>query len=162
VRLLDTQAPGTSLASAMPLVLRPPAGESAPTWLIITPDGTKLIGSVEVQANVEAQANPRLRVIQQTGELAVYSTRTGALLQTLASWRWRAQFNSPAQTATWSNQNGSQLIILQPSGRLNILGALTTRGFTTSASRLLPQQPYAYQELQQIVGGQERGVLTTW
>ncbi len=156
VLLLDTAAPGASLTSARLLVLRPPAGKTAPGRLIITPDGSKLIGSVE---SPQPRANPWTAPL--TGQLAVYSTRTGALLRTLASWQSRTEFG-PTETVAWSNRNGSQLIILRPSGRLNILGVLTAQGFTASASQLLPRQPSGYQELQLVLRGHDAGISTTW
>jgi hypothetical protein len=151
MRLLDTTAPGTSLASATLLVLRPPAGDWAPEQPFLTPDGTKLIGPVAKEPPGHGNGpNP-----PWTGELAVYSARTGALLTTLAPWVWRNLFppvpgrgGAPEQTVAWSNRTGSQLIVLQPRDELNILGVLTGNTFTPAGGNLIPQQPAAYQELQ--------------
>lgn len=144
VRLLDTTARGTSLAASKLLVLRPPAGEQAPKQLFLTPDGTTLISPV----HKEPTRNP-----PSSGQLAVYSARTGALLRTLAPWVWSwpsppGRGGGPEQTVAWSNRSGSRLIILQPRGDLNVLGALTGNTFTQTASTLLPQQASAYRELQ--------------
>ena len=143
VRVLDTAAPGTSLASSKLLVLPAPAGESAPGQPIITPDGTKLIGPVATRSLAQ----------RQQGELAVYSARTGALLRTLAPWVWRqtaapGRGGFPSQTAAWSNRSGSQLVMLQPRDDLNVLGVLTGKKLTLTGSKLLPQQAPGYQELQ--------------
>jgi hypothetical protein len=147
VRLLDITARGTSLAASKLLVLRPPAGESAPAQPFLTPDGTTLIGPVGSKRFPETRNHP------STGQLAAYSARTGALLRTLAPWVWRwpsppGRGGNPNQTIAWSNRSGSQLIILQPREDLNILGTLTRNTFTQTASKLLPQQPPGYQELQ--------------
>jgi len=151
MRLLDTTAPGTSLASSRLLVLRPPAGDWAPAQPFLTPDGTKLIGPVAKEPPGHGNGpNP-----PWTGGLAVYSARTGALLSTLAPWVWRnlsppapGHGGNPEQTVAWSNRTGSQLIVLQPRDDLNILGVLTGNTFTQAGGRLIPQQPAAYQELQ--------------
>lgn len=146
VRLLDTAAPGTSLASSKLLALAAPAREAAAGQPIITPDGTKLIGPVGSRSQTPSQ-------VRWTGELAVYSARTGALLRTLAPWTWR-QTSAPGrggfarQTVAWSNRSGSQLIVLQPRDDLNILGVLTGRTLTLTGSKLLPQQTPGYRELQ--------------
>jgi hypothetical protein len=146
VRLLETTGRGASLASGKLLVLRPPAGESAPVRPFLTPDGTTLIGPVGIAPFVQSGNRP------WTGELAVYSARTGALLRTLAPWVWRwpsppGRGGNPQQTVAWSNRTGSQFIILQPHDDLNILSVLNRNTFTQARSKLLPQQPSAYQEL---------------
>jgi hypothetical protein len=147
MRLLDITARGTSLAASKLLVLRPPAGESAPAQPFLTPDGTTLIGPVGSKRFPETPNHP------STGQLAAYSARTGALLRTLAPWVWRwpsppGRGGNPNQTIAWSNRSGSQLIILQPRDDLNILGVLTKNTFTQTARKLLPQQPSGYQALQ--------------
>ncbi len=146
VRLLDTAAPGTSLASSKLLALAAPARETAAGQLIITPDGTKLIGPVGMRSLARGQ-------VHWIGELAVYSARTGALLRTLAPWVWRqtaapGRGGFPTQIVAWSNRSGSQLIVLQPRDDLNILGVLTGKTLTLTGSKLLPQQAPGYQELQ--------------
>lgn len=146
VRLLDTAAPGTSLASSKLLVLAAPARETAAGQLIITPDGTKLIGPVGMRSLARGQ-------VHWIGELAVYSARTGALLRTLAPWVWRqtsapGRGGFPTQIVAWSNRSGSQLIVLQPRDDLNILGVLTGKTLMLTGSKLLPQQAPGYQELQ--------------
>jgi hypothetical protein len=146
VRLLNTAAPGNGLDSGAPLVLRPPAGQSAPAQPLITPDGTKLITTT-------AGKEPFRRHATWTGEIAVYSARTGALLHTLAPWVWPStappgRGGFPKQTVAWSNRTGSQLIMLQPRDQLNMLGVWTANTFTQTAGKLLPQHPSGYQELQ--------------
>lgn len=146
VRLLDTEAPGTSLAASNFLVLRPPAGESALGQPILTPDGTGLIGPV---GNEPFEPGNR----PWTGELAVYSASTGALLHTMAHWVWRwpsppARGGNPMQAIAWSNRTGSQLIVLHPRHELNVLGVLRGNRFTQAGSKLLPRQPAGYGQLQ--------------
>jgi hypothetical protein len=146
VRLIDTVAPGGSLAASRLLALRPPAGES-PVWQVfITPDGTKLIGGTS-----KASSRPLAGI--DRGALLVYSARTGALLQRLAPWKWNGRDNrpghggSPEEMIAWSNPSGSQFIVLHPVDDLNILGSLTDGVFRT-AGPPLPQQPAGYRELQ--------------
>ena len=146
VRLIDTAAPGRSLAASKLLVLRAPAGASAPRQMFITPDGTKLIGGTS-----KAQLRPRNGI--ERGALSVYSARTGALLQRLAPWKWNENDNRPAhggspqEQLAWSNPSGSQLIVLHPVDDLNILGSLTGGTFRTAGAPL-PRQAAGYQELQ--------------
>ena len=145
VRLLNTTAPGSSLASGTLLVLRPPAGASAPAEPVITPDGTKLITT--------AGKEPFGRHATWTGEVAMYSARTGALLHTLAPWVWPSttppgRGGYPKQTVAWSNRTGSQLIMLQPRNQLNMLGVWTANTFMQTRSKLLPPHPSGYQKLQ--------------
>jgi hypothetical protein len=146
VRLLGTTAPGASLTASKLLVLRPPAGDSALAPPFVTPDGAKLIGPVGTFGR-QSQNRP------WTGELAVYSRRTGAPLRTLAPWVWRwpsppGRGGDPKQAVAWSNRTGSQLIVLQPRDDLNILGVLTRNTFMQAGSKRLPQQPSAYRELE--------------
>jgi hypothetical protein len=145
VGLIDTLAPGGTLAAGRLLVLRPPAGESAPGDVFITPDGTKLIGGTGKSGFAPARGT-------WTGELSVYSARTGALLQRLAPWKWDGLDRRPAhggfprELIAWSSLSGSQLILLHPVDDLNILGVLTGRRFSP-AGALLPQAA-GYQELE--------------
>ena len=146
VRLIDTAAPGRSLAVGKLLVLRAPVGESAPRQVFITPDGTRLIGGTG-----ETQFRPRNGI--ERGALSVYSARTGALLRRLAPWKWNENDNRPAhgggpkEQLAWSNPSGSQLIVLHPVDDLNILGSLTGRTFRTAGAPL-PRQAAGYRELQ--------------
>jgi hypothetical protein len=146
VRLIDTVAPGSSLAASKLLVLRPPAGDSAPWQVYITPDGTRLIGGTST-----ARFRPPNGIEQ--GALLAYSARTGALLQRLAPWKWNDNDNRPAhggspkQMLVWSSPSGSQFIVLHPVDDLNILGSLTAGVFRTAGAPL-PRQTAGYQELQ--------------
>ena len=145
VDLIDTLAPGGTLNTGRLLVLRPPAGESAPTGLFITPDGTKLIG------NTGKTPFPRTRG-PWTGELSVYSARTGALLQRLAPWRWNGSDHrpghggSPMELIAWSNTSGSRLVLLYPVHDLNILGVAANGGFRATGAPL--PQASGYRELE--------------
>jgi hypothetical protein len=145
VNLIDTLAPGGTLGAGRFLVLRPPAGESPPADVFITPDGTKLIGGTG-KSDFPPTSGP------WTGELSVYSARTGALLQRLAPWKWNgldsrpAHGGSPKELIAWSNASGSRLILLHPVDDLNILGVLTGNGFSPAGAPL--PQASGYQELE--------------
>ena len=83
----------------------------------------------------------------------MYSARTGALLSPVAPWAWRwpsppGRGGNPDQTVAWSDRTGSQLIILQPRGDLNILAAVAGNTVTQAGAKVLPLQPSGYQELQ--------------
>ena len=139
VRLLDTAAPGTSLASSRLLALHTPAGSASPLRPFLTPAGTELICFVRVQGPHNSR--------HWSGELAVYSTRTGALLRTLDPWASELG-GYPYQIVAWSNFSGSQLIVLQPRNDHYILGVLTGNTFTATRSTLLPRRFAAHQPLQ--------------
>jgi hypothetical protein len=144
VRLIDTLARGGSLAGRQ-LVLSPRPGESPPWQVFVTPDGTKLIGSIVTDSS-------RPLADLSRGELSVYSASTGALLQRLAPWKWNGNDprgghgGLPRELLAWSNPSGSQLILLHPRGDLNILGVLTGGRFRTAGTPL--PQPAGYQELE--------------
>ena len=146
VRLIDTAAPGTSLAASRLLVLRAPVGESAPELVFITPGGTKLIGGTR-----QAQFRPPNGI--ERGALSVYSARTGALLQRLAPWKWNDRDTRPGhggfpqEQLAWSNPSGSQLIVLYPVNHRNTLGSLTGGTLRTTLDPL-PRQAAGYHELQ--------------
>jgi hypothetical protein len=144
VNLIDTLAPGPTLAVRRPLVLRPPVGESPPANVFLTPDGAKLIG--DTGRSVVAPARG-----PWTGELSVYSARTGALLQRLAPWRWNGADHRPGHGGTpreliaWSSTSGSRLILLYPADDLNVLGVLAGHRFSPAGAPL--PQASGYQEL---------------
>ena len=95
----------------------------------------------------------------------MYSARTGALLRTLAAWRWpagshpaRAGRVSEAEVA-WSNRHGSQLIVLQPRHELNVLGVLSHGSFAGMGGAMLPGSAAGYRELQYAL---RSGSQMTW
>ncbi len=145
LNLIDTLARGGTLAAGRLLVLRPPAGESPPADVFITPDGAKLIG--ETSKSDFAPTRGRW-----TGELSVYSARTGSLVQRLAPWRWNGADSrpghggSPRELVVWSSLSGSRLILLYPMDDLNILGVLTGNRFSPARAPL-PEAP-GYRELE--------------
>lgn len=146
LRLLDTARPGTSLTAGQLVLLRSPAGQSAPVAPVLTPDGSAVICSV-----ISLQAKPA--VSHWTGELAAYSAHTGALLRTAAAWVWRwpsppGRGGWPIQTLAWSTRSGGQLIVLQPRNDLNILGVISAGRFRPAGGQLLRQQPAGRRELQ--------------
>jgi hypothetical protein len=145
VWLVDTAAPNDAATPGKPLTLRAPAGLSAPWGPFITPDGSELV------ATTGTGGRSLLPGGTSTGEFAVYSTRTGALIRTLAPWTWtasRPRPGSPAPAIAWSDPSGSQLLVLQPRDGLNRLGVLTGGKVVLTGSDLLPSQPQAYADLQ--------------
>jgi hypothetical protein len=120
MRLLDTAAPGISLAAASTLVTLHGAGGFP--WPFITPDGTKLIGEMVHRPG-------RTGTITVSGALGVYSARTGTLLQVIGRWQQRGRgpgFLSQArQAVVWSSPSGSRLIVEMPRGKLSEVGILT-------------------------------------
>ena len=158
VWLLDTAAPGTSLAASKRLVLHAPGGEYPNAQPSITPDGTTLIMPTGTLVSWPVRAR---------GALAVYSARTGRLRRTLAPWTWRTNVHAggrggqPSQLVAWSNWTGSQLIVLQPRDELNVLGSVTGHTFTPGESVLLRQQPSGYQWLQDALRA-GNGAQVSW
>jgi hypothetical protein len=120
VRLLDTTAPGSSLAAASRLVTLHGGGGSL--WPFITPDGSKLIGEM-------AHRSVRAGTISESGAIAVYSARTGTLLQVIGRWQLRGGnpglLNRDRQAVVWSSPSGSRLIVGMPRGNHNEVGILT-------------------------------------
>ena len=120
MRLLDTTAPGSSLAAASTLVTLRGAGGFP--WPFITPDGTKLIGEMSHQP-------ARTGTITESGALGVYSARTGTLLQVIGRWQQRGPgpgiLSHARQAVVWSSPSGSRLIVEMPRGKLNEVGILT-------------------------------------
>jgi hypothetical protein len=145
VELIDTLAPGGTLAAGRPLVLHPPAGESPPADVFLTPDGTKLIGATSRTEFAPTRG-------RWTGELSVYSAQTGALLRRLAPWSWNGADNrpghggSPRELVAWSNSTGNRLVLLHPAGDLNLLGVLAGRKFSPAGAPL--PQASGHQELE--------------
>jgi hypothetical protein len=124
MRLLNTAAPGRSLAAASKLItLR---GASIFPWPFITTDGTKLIG--------ETTRRPvRAHAATGSGAFGVYSARTGKLLQVVARWHQhgrRFMVNRARQAVVWSDASGSRLIVEMPRGNVNEVGFLTGDTFT--------------------------------
>jgi len=124
MRLLNTEAPTSSLAAASKLITLQGAG-SFP-WPFITPDGTKLIGET-------ARRPIRLNATTESGAFGMYSARTGKLLQVVARWHQHGRgftVNRARQTVVWSNASGSRLIVEMPRGNINEVGFLTGDTFT--------------------------------
>jgi len=124
MRLLDTNAPGGSLAADSKLVTLP--GTDGFPWPFITPDGTKLIGEI-------SHGPPRTGPAIESGALGVYSARTGALLQVIGRWQQHGQrpgmLFSARQAVVWSSLSGSRLIVEMPRGKLNEVGVLSGNTF---------------------------------
>jgi hypothetical protein len=121
LRLLDTTAPGTSLAG--PLITLPDAsGMSA----FITPDGTELIAE---HGGRSAQAGGTTA----SGALGVYSARTGTLLRVVGRWQLTGQRARPGrarQMVAWSDLSGSRLIVEMPRQESGEVGFLSADTFT--------------------------------
>lgn len=149
VRLVDTTAPAGAAAPGQLLALRAPAGLSAPWGAFITPDGSELITTTGTDARSTASG------VKQTGEFAVYSARSGALIRTTGRWTWTKgrPFRSPAAAVAWSDPSGSRLLVLQPRGNANRMGVLTGGRVVLSGDDLLPRRPEAYASLQAALFG---------
>jgi hypothetical protein len=148
LRLLDTSAPGSLVAASTLVVLRAPAGGSPATLAFLTPDGRQLIMPTE-KLRLPPEHKP------WTGQISVYSARTGALLRTMASWRWRwtnrpGRGGNPEQAVMWSDFSGRQLVVFQPRAELNVLGVLRGTEFAQAGNSLLLQQASGYQQLQAV------------
>ena len=148
LRLLDTSAPGSLVAASRPVVLRAPGGGSPAGLAFLAPDGRQLIMPTE-KLRLPPEHKP------WTGQISVYSARTGALLRTLAPWRWRwttrpGRGGNPEQAVMWSDLSGRQLVVLQPRHELNVLGVLRGGEFAQAGSSLLVQQASGHQWLQSV------------
>ena len=121
IRLLDTTAPGTSLASSKIVLTFPDAGALGMNTLL-TPDGTKIV-----------TATPQ--------GITEFSARTGQPIvsedQFQFDWQklgWAA--GPPWQEALWAGPAGQALLVWDPRGKPgrygpgNILGVLTGNTFT--------------------------------
>jgi hypothetical protein len=116
VRLLDTAAPGDSLASDSRLVLRWKGEQESLRFVhgkavnvidgasaIITPDGTKI-----VCATVSETKRPL------TSDLAFteFSVRTGKAVRVLGNWQLKGMYPGQTQDVLWTNRSGSTLIVV--------------------------------------------------
>jgi hypothetical protein len=121
IRLLDTTAPGTSLASSKIVLTFPDAGALG-TNTLLTPDGTKIV-----------TATPQ--------GITEFSVRTGQPIlsedQFQFDWQklgWAA--GPPWQDVLWAGPGGQALIVSDPRGKPGpygpryILGVLTANTFT--------------------------------
>jgi hypothetical protein len=121
IRLLDTTAPGTSLASSK-IVLTFPSGGAFGLNTLLTPDGTRIV-----------TATPQ--------GITEFSVRTGQPIlsedQFQFDWQklgWAA--GPPWQEVLWAGPGGQTLVVWDPRGKPgrygpgNILGVLTGNMFT--------------------------------
>ena len=123
LRLLDTAAPGTSLAAGQLVTLH---GADGFPWPFLTPDGSMLLGET-------GGGQPRPGGGTESGALGVYSARTGALLRVTARWQRHTHgflFNRARPMVAWSNLAGSRLIVELPRGQRNEVGFLADGRFT--------------------------------
>lgn len=110
IRLLDTTAPGTSLASSK-IVLTFPNGGAFGLNTLLTPDGTKIVA-----------ATPQ--------GITEFSARTGTPILS------EDQFRAGWQEVLWAGPDGTALVVSDPRGkktpygRSNVLGVLTGNKFT--------------------------------
>jgi hypothetical protein len=144
VRLLDTTAPGSSLASAKVILTFPtkpgPLDIGAMNTLL-TPDGTRIVTAT-------VQPGRGSRPTRQ--QITEYSARTGTVVAS------EDQFTTPAgppgwQDVLWAGPGGQALVVSDPRGKpvapygpTNILGVLTGNRFTP------------------IPGGTYQGVQLAW
>ena len=126
VRLLDTTAPGSSLA-ASPAGPEPELDGHATSrrfshgravnntdtfGALLTPDGSKIVVATVTQSM------PPL-----TSEFAFteFSARTGKVVAVLGRWRFNRRWPEQEQAVLWTNADGSTLLVLahRPGGTLN-------------------------------------------
>jgi hypothetical protein len=127
VRVLDTTAPGTSLAAAKVIVGFPyKAGTLATVNTFLTPDGTKVAASTSFYPPHHSGPGGYIQITEysaSTGKPLVHEDRFSASI----GW----------QDVLWSSPDGSALVISDPrgkkdsyGGRGNILGVLAGNKFT--------------------------------
>jgi hypothetical protein len=121
IRLLDTTAPGTSLASSKIVLTFPDAGALG-TNTLLTPDGTKIVTATP-QGITEFSA--------RTGQPILSKDRFQFDWQKLG---WAA--GPPWQEVLWAGPGGQALVVWDPRGKRgtygpgNVLGVLTANTFT--------------------------------
>lgn len=142
VRLVDTDVPGSQGAL---LDLRAPASQQGPYQPYLTPDGSEVI------TTADSGTHGLVRSGKSSGEIAVYSARTGTLIRTLAPWSFTMPGPHAIAFATpdiaWSDPGGTELLVLQPYPGTNRL-AVIDNGRLELAGGLLPASPQAYASLQ--------------
>ena len=129
VRVLDTRAPGTSLAAARVIVAYPyrsGAGTLATGNSFLTPDGTRIVTATSFYPPHHSGPGGYVQITE-------YSARTGKPLF------HEDRFSSSVgwQEVLWASPDGSALVISDPrgaktryGGRNNILGVLSGNKFT--------------------------------
>jgi hypothetical protein len=140
VRLLDTGAPGTSLAASRQLNLHVAGGNWAWRGIFITPDGSELLDPVVHDVTVAPQSGH-----PANGFVAVYSARTGALLRAAGGWTWHRN-GGAQQVVLWSSPSGDRLLVLQPRPSGVTLGVLAGGSFRLTGAPL-PRLHSAYQAM---------------
>jgi len=120
IRLLDTAAPGTSLASSK-IILTFPSGGAFGMNTLLTPDGTRIV-----------TATPQ--------GITEFSARTGNPIlsqdQFHFDWQKLGWAGPPWQEVVWAGPSGTALVVWDPRGKPgrygpgNVLGVLTGNTFT--------------------------------
>jgi hypothetical protein len=153
IRLLDTAAPGHTLAASKVILRFPSDGNlkfihgkiinSLDGFnALITPDGSKIVCATLSETRTGGSG---LRA--EAGDLAFteFSARTGRVVRTLGNWRIRG-FPVQVQDVLWTSRSGSKLIVVDhqpgahpsaPSGRVTyrlVIGTLTSRSFAPLAT----------------------------
>jgi len=127
VSVLDTTAPGTSLATAKVIVRFPPrAGTLATTNTFLTPDGTRIVAATSFYPPHHTGPGGYVQITE-------YSASTGKPL--FHEDRFSASIGG--QEVLWSSPDGRALVISDPrgkkdsyGGRGNVLGVLAGNKFT--------------------------------
>jgi hypothetical protein len=120
IRLLDTTAPGTSLASSK-IVLTFPNGGAFGFNTLLTPDGTKIV-TATTQGITEFSAGTGQPILSED--------------QFHFDWQNRGWAAPPWQDVLWAGSGGRALIVSDPRGKPGrygpgyILGVLTANTFT--------------------------------
>ena len=116
VRLLDTMAPGSSLAASLALSLNLAdrsnnrrfshgrAVNNAASWgALLTPDGSKI-----VVATVTQSRHP----LSSEFAFTEFSARTGKVVAVLGRWQLTRRWPDGGQAVLWTNADGSTLLVL--------------------------------------------------
>jgi len=127
VRVLDTTAPGTSLAAARVIVGFPyRSGTVATTNTFLTPDGTRIVAATSFYPPHHSGPGGYVQI-------TVYSARTGK--PSFHEDRFSASIGW--QDVLWASSDGSALVVSDPrgkkdsyGGRANVLGVLAGNKFT--------------------------------
>jgi hypothetical protein len=117
VRLLDTMAPGSSLAASRPALSLNVADRAnnrrfshgrainnATSWgALLTPDGSKIVVATVTQS---------LHPVTSEFAFTEFSARTGKVVAVLGRWKLIRRWPDLGQAVLWTNADGSTLLIL--------------------------------------------------
>jgi hypothetical protein len=117
VRLLDTTAPGRSLAASRPALSLNWSGRANSRRFshgravnntdtfgaLLTPDGSKIVCATVTQT---------MRPLTSEFAFTEFSARTGKVVAVLGRWRFTRRWPQQEQAVLWTNADGSTLLVL--------------------------------------------------